>query len=82
MPLCTSILKVLQVDEESGGMQNIVISDGKATARITVWDDDVERLETDKEYKFSGVMMIRKAKSGKTCLSTAKTDCNIIEIDA
>ena len=76
--------KVLRADEvkntsENQKMQNIIISDGQSTARITIWDDDVGKLETDKEYKFSGLMTIREAKNGKLYLSTAPTNCNILE---
>ena len=76
--------KVLQADEvkitsENQKMQNIIISDGQSTARITIWDDDVGKLEIDKEYNFSGIMTIREAKRGKLYLSTAKTNCNILE---
>lgn len=84
-PRVTCKAKVLQVNEvknaaDSGKMQNIDITDGQTTARIILWDNEVGKLERYKVYKFSGIMTIREAKSGKAYLSTAKTNCNIVEI--
>ena len=69
----------IQTTSEGAKIQNITISDG-TTARITLWENEVETLKINNVYRFIGVMIIRVDKKKKTYLSTTNTNCSIIAI--
>ena len=76
--------KVIRIYDaiESKKMQNIEINDGQATARITVWEDEIGKIILNKRYIFYRIMMIRaKKQQDRVYLSTAEENCKIVEID-
>ena len=77
--------KVVDVDKiihttDRMKMQNALITDGQACARVTIWEKETGSIQVNKTYLFSGIMMIREAKEKKFYLSTAQNNCNIVEI--
>ena len=75
----TVVVKVVQVDdvmEVAGGKkkQDVIVSDKSKSCRVTIWEDEIDKLKVKKTYKLSGTM-IRTFGHGNdrvTYLSTGK----------
>lgn len=75
-------VKVLSVDENTTGgiwKQDIAVSDSTGTARLTLWEPEINKMELQKSYKLSGIMV--KEYQDKKYLSTPKEISLIEEID-
>lgn len=76
--------KVVQVEEPTETangktLQNVMIADSSGMAKVTLWESDVHKLEADKSYRFSK-MMLREFR-GQTQLSSTKDESLMEEID-
>ena len=76
-------VKVVNVDavmEVSGGKkkQDVLVRDCTGTARVTVWESEIGKLEEDGSYRLTG-MMVREFK-WKKFLSTSKDESGIESI--
>ena len=71
----TVTVKVLDVDSQSevkGGKrkQDIIITDATAVARFTVWEDDINRLNREKSYKLTDILL--KEYNSKKLLNSSR----------
>ena len=67
--------KVIQLEEATKAangknIQNILIADRTATARVTLWEEDINKLVTNKSYQFK--QLVLKEFRGERQLSSIK----------
>lgn len=69
------------IEEVPGGkkIQNIVIADKTATARLTVWEAEIGKIEAGKSYDLTG-LVVREFR-GRKFLSTSKEKSNIVDAE-
>lgn len=72
--------KVVKVENVSEKMQNVMITDGQTTVRVTLWEKEVGKLKIHNTYRFVNIMMIREDNRKRLYLSTAKDNCKIIDL--
>ncbi len=75
--LVAKAIRVEEIGEVPGGKkkQDIVIGDGTGTARFTVWESEIGKVEEGKTYQLSR-MMVREFR-GRKFLSTSKEKSDI-----
>ena len=76
--------KVIQLEEATKAangknIQNILIADRTATARVTLWEEDINKLVTNKSYQFK--QLVLKEFRGERQLSSIKDHTKIAQID-
>ena len=74
-------VRIEDVEEVPGGkkIQNIVIADNTATARLSVWEGEIGKIQAGKSYELNG-MVVREFR-GRKFLSTSKDKSDIIAVD-
>ena len=84
----TVVVKAVRVDEPmevSGGRrkQDVMVSDGEKTMRVTMWEDDIGKLVEGLSYKLAGMMVRSFGPAGKkeTYLSTGKQGSTVDEVE-
>ncbi len=80
----TVAVKAIRVDkaiEVTGGKkkQDVVVGDGSGTARATIWEDEIGKIEEGKSYRLCG-MLVREYLRTRF-LSTSREKSRIEEID-
>ena len=70
-----------EIEEVPGGkkIQNIIIADKTATARLTVWEAEIGKIEAGKSYDLTG-LVVREFR-GRKFLSTSKDKSNIVDAE-
>ena len=76
--------KVLQLEEPTETangktLQNVLVADSNGTAKVTLWETDINKLEANKSYQLS--KMILKEFRGQIQLCCGKDESLITEID-
>ena len=76
--------KVLQLEEPTETatgkiLQNVLIADSSGTAKLTLWEADINKLEVNKSYEL-GKMVLREFR-GQIQLSCGKDESTITGID-
>lgn len=75
------ILRVDDVTETVNGkkLQNVLVADSTGMAKVTLWENDVNRLKVLKSYRLTK-MLVREFR-GQVQLSATKEDTQMVEID-
>ena len=71
-------LRLEDIEEVPGGkkVQNIIIADKTATARLSVWEGEIGKIEAGKSYELTALVV--REFHGRKFLSTSKDKSNII----
>lgn len=77
MNVIVKAIRLEDIEEVPSGkkVQNVIVADSTGTVRLTVWEGEIGKIEVDKSYKLSG-MVVREFRRRKF-LSTSKEKSTI-----